>query len=148
PPAGPPGTPSWSANLRVAVVATPGDRRDDDIRELGRVAARHFDEVIVREDEQLRGRKRGGTAALVVEGVREAMREGARAGHVEVELEEVEAVRRAMARSRAGDLVLVCADHADRVWKELSGFRTVNGVPLALPEDGDGYRAAPVELDR
>ena len=148
PPAGPPGTPSWSANLRVAVVATPGDRRDDDIRELGRVAARHFDEVIVREDEQLRGRKRGETAALVVEGVREAMREGARAGHVEVELEEVEAVRRAMARSRAGDLVLVCADHADRVWKELSGFRTVNGVPLALPEDGDGYRAAPVELDR
>ena len=37
--AGPPGEPSWSANLRVAVVATAGDRRDEDMRELGRVAA-------------------------------------------------------------------------------------------------------------
>src|SRR2546422_11155046 len=37
PAGGPPGAPSWSANLRVAVVATPGDRRDEDMRELGRV---------------------------------------------------------------------------------------------------------------
>src|SRR5207342_183409 len=45
-----PGEASWSANLRVAVVATAGDRRDEDMKELGRVAARYFDEVIVRED--------------------------------------------------------------------------------------------------
>ena len=36
---------SWTANLRVAVVATAGDRRDEDMLELGRVAARYFDEV-------------------------------------------------------------------------------------------------------
>jgi cyanophycin synthetase len=147
PPAGPPGAPSWSANLRVAVVATPGDRRDDDIRELGRVAARYFDEIIVREDEQLRGRKRGETAALVVQGVEEAMREGGRAGHVEIEIDEVEAVRRAMARSRPGDFVLVCADHADQVWRELADLRSVSGVPLALPEEGDGHLAAPLEVE-
>jgi cyanophycin synthetase len=147
PPAGPPGAPSWSANVRVAVVATPGDRRDEDIRELGRVAAKHFDEIIVREDEQLRGRKRGETAGLVAEGVREAMRDGARAGHVEVELDEVEAVRRAMARSRPGDFVLVCADHADRVWKELAELRTISGVPLPLPGEGDGHRAAAIEVE-
>ena len=29
---GPPGQPSWTANLKVAVVATPGDRRDEDMR--------------------------------------------------------------------------------------------------------------------
>ena len=49
----------WTANLRVAVVATAGDRRDEDMRELGRVAARYFDEVIVREDTNTRGRERG-----------------------------------------------------------------------------------------
>ena len=58
-PAGGPGEASWAANLRVAVVATAGDRRDEDMRELGRVAARYFDEVIVREDRNTRGRKRG-----------------------------------------------------------------------------------------
>ena len=41
------------------MVATAGDRRDDDMRELGAVAAEHFDVVVVREDQRLRGRERG-----------------------------------------------------------------------------------------
>ena len=35
---------------RIGVIATAGDRRDDDMRELGAVAAQHFDVVVVRED--------------------------------------------------------------------------------------------------
>ena len=35
---------------RIGVIATAGDRRDEDMRELGEVAAQHFDVVIVRED--------------------------------------------------------------------------------------------------
>ena len=46
---------------RIGVIATAGDRRDDDMRELGAVAAQHFDVVVVREDAALRGRKRGET---------------------------------------------------------------------------------------
>src|SRR5204862_7696047 len=42
PSGGAPGTASWSAHLRVAVVATAGDRRDEDMKQLGRVAARSF----------------------------------------------------------------------------------------------------------
>ena len=34
----------------IGVIATAGDRRDDDMRELGAVAADHFDAIIVRED--------------------------------------------------------------------------------------------------
>src|SRR5205814_4338341 len=49
-----PGEASWTANLRVAVVATAGDRRDEDMRELGEVAARYFDDVIIREDRNMR----------------------------------------------------------------------------------------------
>src|SRR5207247_8687957 len=44
----PPGAPSWQANIKMAVVATPGDRREEDMRELGRVAAKYFGEVIIR----------------------------------------------------------------------------------------------------
>ena len=86
PTGGAPGTASWSANLRVAVIATPGDRLEDDMRELGRVAARHFDDIIVREDVTSRGREPGETAEpIVMEGVEEAMRlGGCRAGHAEI----------------------------------------------------------------
>jgi cyanophycin synthetase len=142
PTGGTPGTPSWSANLRVAVVATPGDRRDDDMRELGRVAARYFDDVIIREDEQTRGRRRGETADLVMEGVQEAVRGGARAGSAEIVLEEMEAVRKALSRSRPGDLLVVCVDHADRVWKEIEARQLGNGQALG----GMGGGAMPAEF--
>jgi cyanophycin synthetase len=133
---GVPGIASWSANLRVAVVATPGDRREEDMRELGRVAARHFDDVIVREDENPRGRRKGETADLVMEGVQEAIREGARAGNAEIILDEAEAVRRALDRSRPGDLVVLCADHAAEVFRELEARRAggTNGQ-AAIPAD-------------
>ena len=135
----PPGSPSWSANLRLAVVATPGDRRDEDMRELGRVAARYFDDLIIREDRNPRGRKRGETAQHVLEGAREAMKTGARAGSVEIVLDEMEATRRALDRSRPGDLVVLCVDYATDVWKELEGRKSL-AHPRALPpgESGDG----------
>ena len=61
-------TASWERPQRIGVVATAGDRRDQDIIDLGREAAKHFDRIIVREDVRLRGRAPGETAGLVVEG--------------------------------------------------------------------------------
>jgi cyanophycin synthetase len=34
---------------RIGIIATAGDRRDEDMRELGHIAAQHFDVVVVRE---------------------------------------------------------------------------------------------------
>ncbi len=136
---GRPGEPSWSANLRLAVVATAGDRRDEDMRELGRVAARHFDDVIIREDRSTRGRQRGETAALVLEGVREAMATGARVGNAEIVTDEMDATRRALDRSRPGDLVVLCVDHATEVYKELEGRRSLAAPTIFAGGDGNGH---------
>jgi cyanophycin synthetase len=119
----PAGAASWTANLRVAVIATAGDRRDDDMRELGRVAARYFDDIIIREDVNTRGRARGETAAIVRTGVEEARAAGARVGSVEIVTDELDAARRALDRSRPGDLVVLCVDHAAQVWTELEARR-------------------------
>ncbi len=104
---------------RIGIIATAGDRRDEDMRELGAIAAQHFDVVIVREDVQLRGRERGATAGLVMEGVRNAMAEGARCRQVEEVLEEIDAVRHALSRANKGDLVVVCVDKHAAVMAEL-----------------------------
>ena len=129
---------------RIAVVATAGDRRDKDIRELGRVAARHFDEIVVREDANNRGRPRGETAALIGEGIEGAGAER-RVGPVTTILNELEATRTALDMASDGDVVVVCVDHANEVWKELQrrqhgaasesdGLRAVIGV---LDDEGD-----------
>ena len=138
----PPGTPSWAANLRVAVVATAGDRRDEDMRELGRVAARYFDELIIREDRSTRGRKRGEAAAHILEGVQEAMRKGARVGSVEILVDEMAAARRALDRARPGDLVVLCVDYATEVWKELERRKSLAQPTVLAAVEADGQREA------
>jgi cyanophycin synthetase len=110
---------------RIGIIATAGDRRDQDMVELGQIAARHFDVCIVREDVALRGRERGATAQLVLDGVRAAMDDGARCKQVELVLEEIEAVRHAMSRANAGDLVVVCVDKHAEVMAELENWSTV-----------------------
>jgi cyanophycin synthetase len=143
PPGGRPYSAPSRANLRVAVVATAGDRRDDDMRQLGRVAARYFDDVIIREDRHARGRPPGQTAQLIEEGVREGISEGARAGNVEVVLDEMEATRRAIDRSRPGDLVVLCVDYATEVYKELERRRSLAAPSVMRVGDGqEGWEIA------
>ncbi len=103
----------------IGVIGIPGDRRDDDQREYGAIAARAFDHIIVREDKNLRGRAPGVTAANVVEGVRGARADGrARAGRAEKILEELTAVRTALRRASPGDLIVMCVDDAVAVYRE------------------------------
>jgi len=104
---------------RIGVIATAGDRRDQDMVDLGRQAAKHFDRIIVREDDRLRGRQRGETAALIVRGAREAQADGGRVKQIETVLDEIESTRAAVEWANPGDLVVVCVDRARAVWDEL-----------------------------
>ena len=108
---------------RIGLIGAAGDRRDDDMRELGAIAADHFDVVVVREDDRLRGRVAGVTAELVAQGARAAMAAGtARCRQVEIVLEEVAAVRHCMARANPGDLVVLCVDKHATVIGELENI--------------------------
>ena len=110
---------------RIGVVATAGDRRDQDMVDLGYQAGKHFDRIIVREDERLRGRKPGETAALIVEGSRRAHDEGARVKEIEVVLDEIDATTVSIDRANAGDLVVLCVDRARAVWDQLQAIGNV-----------------------
>ena len=100
---------------RIGVISTAGDRRDEDLRELGQVAAKHFDIMIVREDKRLRGRESGQVAALISEGAAQ----GGRVQSVETVLDEIEATRRALDLASPGDLVVICVDSHAAVWSEI-----------------------------
>src|SRR5204862_1442604 len=81
----------------IGVIGIRGDRRDDDQREYGAIAAGTFDEIIVREDKNLRGRAPGETASNVIEGVRKARASGrARVARAEKVLQEMAAARTAL----------------------------------------------------
>ena len=107
---------------RIGVIATAGDRRDSDMRDLGAIAAQHFDVVIVREDDHPRGRQPGEVADLIISGVRSAMADGARCRQIERVLDELESTRHALARSNPGDLVVICVDKHPAVMAEIEAY--------------------------
>ncbi len=124
----------------IGVIGIPGDRRDEDQREYGALAASAFDELIVREDHNLRGRERGVSASNVAHGVRSQRHQGqARTTRVEKVLDEASAVRAALRRAAPGDLVVVCADDAVGVYRE--------AMAMAGRTDGATAFADPGELE-
>ena len=91
------------ARRRIAMVTAPGDRRDDDLRTLGRLTA-SLDYVIVKEDENGRGRPRGEIARLIREGLLDG---GLAPNAIEEVLDEPDAVRRAVALLEDDDIALL-----------------------------------------
>lgn len=55
--------------MRIGVISDAGDRRDEDIRELGEISAQYFDEIIIRCDKNLRGRTAEEIIELLKEGI-------------------------------------------------------------------------------
>lgn len=59
------------AAYRTGVISGTGDRRDDDIREIGRLAAGMFDDIVICQERYLRGREYDELIRLLQEGIRE-----------------------------------------------------------------------------
>ncbi len=55
----------------TGIISGTGDRRDDDLREIGRISAEMFDDVIICQEKYLRGRSRENIVELLMEGLRE-----------------------------------------------------------------------------
>ncbi len=104
---------------RIAVVGTAGDRSDKELRELGWIVACHFNEVMIREDDNLRGRPPGQLATLVAQGVQTAIDCGASCQFVEPVLNEIAAVKAALTRAQPGDIVALCVEDATRAWQHI-----------------------------
>lgn len=91
---------------RTVVMNVPGDRRDDDIREMGQIAAETFERIVIRKGHYLRGRDPKEIAALIQEGI-------ARTGtepQVRIIPESRDAIQHAIKNARKGELVVTLAD--------------------------------------
>jgi cyanophycin synthetase len=103
----------------IGVMSAPGDRRDVDIREDGMIAGTMFDLLVLKEDDDLRGRQPGETSALLREA---AIAAGMPEERIVTVLDEREAVRYALGQAQPNDLVVVFADNITPVWKEVIYF--------------------------
>ena len=105
---------------KLVVLAGPGDRRDEDLREIAQRAAGRFAHYFCRRDDSLRGR----TDEEVPRILREALlASGVPDKQITVIADEQRAVDAALRMARAGDLLLVFGDSIARTWKQIIHFR-------------------------
>lgn len=116
--------------IKTGVIGGTGDRRDDDIRNLGALAAQMFTNVIVREDDDLRGRASGESTRLVIEGLRRVKPD---MPIVEI-TSAAEAIEHALNHARKGELVVILADNVARSISIVNKFRE-RSIPVKVVHD-------------
>lgn len=102
---------TFEASTRIGIITGVGDRRDEDIVALGEEAAKIFDEIIIRHDEDMRGRTYEELIDLLTAGVH----------RVDESIPiscfglECEAVERALQLRKPGSLIVVLSDNVQAV---------------------------------
>jgi cyanophycin synthetase len=92
---------------KVGIISGTGDRRDEDIKELGRISGRSFDEIIIRQDKNLRGRTAEEIVNLLVEGINETKTKDI---PIEIIYNEREAIMHAYNNAKQGSLITIMCD--------------------------------------
>lgn len=94
------------AKPKVGVIAGVGDRRDEDIIQLGSLAGQMFDEIVVRQDRNLRGRSEQEIIDLMLKGIHMVNPNK----QVKVIPTEKEAIDYVMKHSKKGAFITICSD--------------------------------------
>ena len=100
---------SVDATRKIGIISGVGDRRDEDIRECAKIAARMFDHVIIRQEKHLRGRTESEIINLILEG----LNYGDPSVTHEVVSLEIEAIKHAISLAEEGTYIVALSDVID-----------------------------------
>lgn len=108
------------AKRLVGIVGMPGDRLDSNMKEVGELCAKSFGKIYIKEDIELRGRKRGEVAAILKDSI---LNVGYRAEAIEVILSETVALEKAMLDAQPGDLIALFYEEFDPAVQIITKFK-------------------------
>ena len=94
---------------KIGIITGTGDRRDDDIRAMGRISAEMFDHIIIRQDKFLRGRQAEDIVKLLVEGIHQVDTKKS----YEYVPKEIEALNHAFSIAKPGSFIVALSDVID-----------------------------------
>lgn len=99
-------TDSLEASEKIGIIAGVGDRREEDTNQLGSIAAEMFDEIIIRQDKNLRGKSEEELIKMLVAGIK--MKDP----HKKTTIipSEKEAITHAVNNAKKGSLIICCSD--------------------------------------
>lgn len=90
----------------VGIIAGIGDRRREDNQEMGAIAAEMFDEIIIRQDKNLRGKTEQELISMLKSGIERVNPNKP----VTIIPSEAEAISHAIRNAKPGSLIVLCSD--------------------------------------
>jgi len=117
---------TFDASTKIGIITGVGDRRDEDITALGEEAARVFDEIIIRHDDDMRGRTYEELDRLLTTGIRRVNPDVPISyfGH------ECEAVERALELRKPKSLIVVLIDNVQAVTECIMRYQQIDQEEL------------------
>ena len=103
---------------KIGIITGTGDRRDDDIRAMGRISSQMFDHIIIRQDKFLRGRQADDIVKLLVEGIHEDNPKKS----YEYIPKEVEALKHALSLAKPGTFITALSDVIDNAIEVVESY--------------------------
>jgi cyanophycin synthetase len=104
---------------KVGIVAGIGDRREEDNKDIGRIAAEMFDEIIIRQDKHLRGRTEEELIGMISAGIKEVDP----SKKITVIPSEKEAIAYAIKNAKAGSLIIISSDVVPDALNQVMKFK-------------------------
>ncbi|MBT8181901.1 MAG: cyanophycin synthetase [Eudoraea sp.] len=99
-------TDNLDATVKVGIIAGIGDRREEDNKEMGSIAAEMFDEIIIRQDKNLRGKSETDLINMLDAGIKKQDPNK----KTTIIPSEKEAITHAVAHAEKGSLIVLCSD--------------------------------------
>jgi len=122
----------------IGVVGAPGDRRDEDLVALGELCSDIFDQVVVKEDVDRRGRAPGEVANLIVKGIHQAAAASGQQLPYTIELDESKALSWALDNAPDNGLVVILPESVSKAISLISAKGPVSeGFSPAAEEPED-----------
>lgn len=120
---------------RIGVVGGPGDRRDEDFVTLGTLSAGIFDRIIIKEDDDTRGRPRGEAARLIARGLQQTRPDC----RFETILDETKAIQSALDTAPLNGLVVILPESVTRAIDLINARRPITEpeMPLVNPTQSE-----------
>ncbi|MGB5203815.1 cyanophycin synthetase [Eudoraea sp.] len=99
-------TNNLEATVKVGIIAGIGDRREEDNNEMGSIAAEMFDEIIIRQDKNLRGKSETDLINMLDAGIKKQDPNK----KTTIIPSEKDAITHAVTHAEKGSLIVLCSD--------------------------------------
>lgn len=106
-------------NMLIGVIGVPGDRSNDAIEAIGRICAEKLNSIIIKEDNDRRGRQSGEIANILEKSILNFNKHK----NVSICLNEVEALKYAMDISSKGDTIVVFYEELEKLIDVIQSYK-------------------------